>query len=520
MPDKIVTHIVAAEGGLNTQFSNLTLGRPDYNGFASTLINFEPGKGYRRISGFSQYNSAATDFGAGTKPVVGVAVFNDTIFAAKKLSDTTYRIYYSAPSAGAWSDMSASDVAIVDGAKVRHAIYNWASPKIVFVDGSNHAVRWDGSAKTTLNGASAPSNPKFVTTFKNRLVLAGMSATPYSVILSAPNNETVYDGSGAIEINVGDTITQIRGFRDSLFIFCENSIKKLIGSSSTDFEIVPVTFNMGCIAPDSVMEIGGDLCFWSTDGFRPIQATERIGDVNLGTMTISIRPTINDILATYNPEEIVTLTIKNKSQFRIFFSSNTVNTAHIRGIIGVLNSGAVQTNPHWEFSETKGLNPACGTSDYINGTEYVIHGGWDGNVYRQESGNTFNGTPIPGVYKTPYMDLKDPCLRKTIIKLHTYLELEGDATVYIQLYYDFNDPDIIQPVNYSTVIDFSNAVYDDPDHTYDNPSTVYGGNGSPRIETNVQGSGKVVAVQIVTIDNQASFSVQGFALEHTEEGRA
>lgn len=519
MAEKILTHITASEGGLQTQFSALTLGRPEYNGFASTLINFEPGKGYRRISGFSQFNSAGTGFGAGSNPVVGVAIYNDRVFAAKKLSSTTYRIYHSATT-GNWSDMSGSDVTITDGFKVRHCLFNWGGEKVAFVDGTNPAVTWNGSAVVVLNGAGSPTNPKYVATFKNRLILAGYTSKPYAVSISAPNDETTWSGSGAIEINVGDTITQIRGFRDSLYFFCENSIKKLIGSTSADFEVVPVTFNLGCLAPDSLIEIGGDLYFWSTDGFRPIQATDRIGDVNLGTITIPIRPTIRDILEDFNPVGLVALTIKNKSQFRLFFSDSATSDTYVRGIIGVLNSGAVQAQPHWEFGELKGMNPACGISDYIAGVEYVLHGTWNGVVMRQESGNTFNGTAIQAVYRTPYMDLKDPCIRKTILKLHTYLELEGDATLYIQVYYDFNDPDIIQPTNYSKTYDYGVAIYDDPDSLYGGSDTVYGGNASPRVITDIQGSGKVVSIQIVSIDNQPSFAVQGFVLEHTEEGRA
>lgn len=520
MAEKILTHVVSSEGGLQTQFSALALGSPQLNGLASTLINFEPSKGYRRISGFSEYNSAATGFGAGTNPVVGVAVYDEKIYAAKKLSTTTYRIYSSAPGAGTWSDISAGDVTITDGYKVRHCLFNWGGEKVAFVDGTNYAITWDGSTKTTINASGAPANPKYVASFKNRLVLAGYSAKPYALALSAPNDETKWASDGAIEINAGDTITQIKGFRDSLYIFCKNSIKKMIGSTSADFEIVPVTFSLGCVCPDSVIEIGGDLYFWSTDGFRPIQATDRIGDVNIGTVTIPIRPTIRDILEDFDPIGMVALTVKNKSQFRLFFSGEDTTEANTRGILGSLNSGVVQPNPHWEFSELKGINPACGTSDYINGVEYVIHGSWDGKVMRQESGNTFNGTPIQAVYKTPYMDMKDPCIRKTFMKLHTYLELEGDVQLYMQVYYDFNDPSIIQPTNYSKALDYSNAVYNDPDSIYDDPNTVFGSNASPRIITDIQGSGKVIAIQLVSVDDQPSFAVQGFILEHTEEGRA
>ena len=47
------------------------------------------------------------------------------------------------------------------------------------------------------------------------------------------------------------------------------------------FVIDQVTTNVGCIARDSVLEIGGDLMFLAPDGFRPVSGTSRIGDVEL-----------------------------------------------------------------------------------------------------------------------------------------------------------------------------------------------------------------------------------------------
>ena len=61
---------------------------------------------------------------------------------------------------------------------------------------------------------------------------AGMSSNPQEVVFSVPFDEDNFaTGSGAGSIKVDDTIVGLKVFRQDLFIFCENRIFKLSGSS-------------------------------------------------------------------------------------------------------------------------------------------------------------------------------------------------------------------------------------------------------------------------------------------------
>ena len=75
----------------------------------------------------------------------------------------------------------------------------------------------------------------------------------------------------------------------------------------------------------------------------------------------------------------------------------------------------------WEFGELLGIRASCCTSDYVNGEEFVLHGDYDGNVYRQESGTTFNNQPILAVYSTPFLDFGDPGVSKVLKKVNTFI---------------------------------------------------------------------------------------------------
>ena len=62
------------------------------------------------------------------------------------------------------------------------------------------------------------------------------------LVFSVPFDEDNFaTGSGARSIKVDDTIVGLKTFRSDLFIFCENRIFKLTGSTVSDFAISAVT---------------------------------------------------------------------------------------------------------------------------------------------------------------------------------------------------------------------------------------------------------------------------------------
>lgn len=509
------THLVSCEGGLNSQFSALALGRPEYNGYADILVNFEPGDGYRRVNGFTEFGDLSGFVGSGS--IAGVAIFDEAIYCAKRENTpTNYRLYKRTTSGIAWTQLANGTGTIATDGLVRHVKFNWSGEKIAFVDGSGPAKVLNTSGGiTTLTGGLFPSDPKYVTSFKGRLAFAGHTTKPYELILTQANDETIT--SGGIAINVGDTITQIRTYREELIIFCETSIKKVTGSTTSDFAVVPITSDLGCRSPDSVFELGGDLYFWTSDGVRPLRGTERNNDVEISSITIPIRPTVKAALAKFDDRSMIAGVIRGKSQFRMFFSNSALAETKAEGILGVMTVGTVRPDPHFEFAILRGINPSCMTSGYIGGTEYVLHGGWDGHVYRQEQGNTFGANNIIAVYKTPFMDITDPFVRKVLHNLIGYIRLEGDAVIHLGIHFDYHDTNVVQPPNKKVTFDYSPAIYGESTTTYG--VAVWDSPQSPIYRDTLQGSCKHVAFQIVSVANQAPFSIHGFAIDHMKEGR-
>ena len=77
------------------------------------------------------------------------------------------------------------------------------------------------------------------------------------------------------------------------------------------------------------------------------------------------------------------------------------------------------------------LNQHATDSDFISGVETQVFGGFDGFIYKMETGNTFaagsaNNT-ILAVFRTPDMVMGDPGLRKYMQRVNLNYQGEGST---------------------------------------------------------------------------------------------
>ena len=505
MADNLQIFKVYCEGGLDTNRDVLSQGeqRP---GSAVRLINYEPSLtgGYRRITGFTN----AYPNLPGTGPTLGVIVVNgidDGIFACRKPSAGNDYLHAWNTSTDSWDAITTSgSPTMTNVTKIRSVKYNWVGPRFLLVDGVNPAAYYDGTSYTQITDANAPTDPKYASEFQSHMFLAGGSSNPSLVYFSAPLDESDFSiANGAGTINVGFEVVQLKKFRDQLFVFGTNNIKKIIGSSIADFTVEEVTEDLGCIASDSVIEIGGDLLFLGPDGLRPVSGTDRIGDVELETVSKAIQSIITDVATDQDLDGLSSVVIRQKSQFRIFFSASEST-----GVIGALkqNSGGIG----FEFGQLLGITATCADSGYIGQEEYVLHGDSSGNVHRQESGNDFNGLEVFSLFQTPYFHMGDPELRKNFLKVSTYLRSEGDSELAMSAVYDYEDQFVSNPRDFTVTTEGAAAFYNEA--VFDGSGVIYDGNPSPVVKTNISGSGTSISLRYVTNDTNPSHSIQGLVL--------
>jgi|5B_taG_2_1085324.scaffolds.fasta_scaffold09458_2 hypothetical protein len=350
----------------------------------------------------------------------------------------------------------------------------------------------------------AVAGAKHVAAFKNHMFYAGMSANKQEVVFSSPFQEGSLKVSiGAGSFKVDDEITGIKVFRDNLFIFCETRIFKLSGSSEANFAVSDVTRDIGCINGDTIQEFAGDLIFLGPDGLRTVAGTARIGDVELGTISSNVQSIFNDNIA--NATEFESAVITDKTQYRIFFTKSSVGENQTKGIICVLKG------TKFEFSEIVGIRPACTDSFVSEGNVIVLHGAYQtGYIYRQESGNTFDGTSILGRYRSPDLTFNDPGIRKHMQRVIVNYNPEAavDADLFVR--YDYEDKDSPRPSAYP--LDSTDVVAIYGTSVYGTPT--YGGTSQPLVRQSVEGSGFAVALRVNDGGITAPYSLKGFQLEY------
>ena len=577
MPDSTQTQPVAfnCEGGLVLNRSSFLM-QP---GEALVLENFEPDVegGYRRINGHRRYiNQIVPVTSADSERVIGVATFSTKVIACrgeKIFSSTSSEIARSiaintsmsgsgtikvdsvagfatsgafqinselftytgvdavsspneftgvtraregtSAAAHALNDVISANWTEIDtgrtnASKYRFERFNFdGNEKIIFVDEVNAPVVFNLALSATDVSTSSVAATKFLASYKDHMFYAGKSTTPQEVIFSAPFNEDDFtSGNGAGSIKVDDTITGLKVFRDSLFIFCENRIFKLTGSSTSDFRVVPVTRNIGCLNGDTIQEFGGDLVFLGPDGLRTVAGTQNIGDTELGTISRNVQSIFDaNIKDSALFESVV---VQDKTQYRIFFTKENQAVNTTRGIICVMKQDG------FEFSEIRGIKPSCTDTLVQAGNVIVLHGDFSGFIHRQEKGNTFDGTPMLGKYRSTDLSFGDTGIRKHMQRVIINYKPESAIDADLLVRYDNENADSTRPAPYpldSTVVaaQFGSAVFSVIGGAI---RFVFGGASQPLVRQPVEGSGFSVILRINDGGESAPYSLKGFQLEY------
>ena len=415
-----------------------------------------------------------------------------------------------------------SNLSSVNVDKLRHNMNSFTGTEAVIIcDGANSPSKLSGSTFSVhpTGGDYNPTGASFTTDFKNHQFYAGFPTTglgPNILLFSEPNDDDAFTNSGGSgNINVGFNITGLAKFRDALYIFGKTKIKKLTGSVKADYILSEVTDNIGCIATDSIIELGGDVLFLASDGIRPIQGTARIGDVELETVSKPVQQLLQDLPNTHNLGNMTSVVIRNKSQFRYFFPSTSTAAADTAGIIGGLRFADRRVG--WEFGELLGIRAFVATSGLINDVEVVLHGDLNGEIYQQESGSTFDTADVTAVYASPFLYFDSTEKRKIYQHITLFTRPEGESTINLGIAYDWDDPNTPNPNTYSLTTAGSLARYTTTNSTYD-ATFKFDGSTSPVLETNVQGSGRAISLVITSTGTQAPYSVSGFSITYQDAG--
>jgi hypothetical protein len=278
-----------------------------------------------------------------------------------------------------------------------------------------------------------------------------------------------------------------------------------------------VTDDLGCIAPDSVLEIGSNLIFLSHDGLRPVAGTDKLNDVDLGLLTQNVQPLMDDIIGNVDLQAITGVVIKKKTQFRYFWGSDAVLASESRGMLGAVRTNK-RTGRSWEFGELYGIRTSYVWSGLSEGRELILHGDFDGRLFRQESGSSFDGRDILSIYSTPFLDIGATDVRKLLREINVFMDAEGTATMFLGLNFDWDLGETVTPSNYLGSVASGNTFWDSG-ALWDASTSIYGASQRTIIQTKLQGSCFSVKFSFVNESDDQPFIIQGFIPEYSEKGR-
>lgn len=504
MPTKWETFPIKLQGGLITNLGRIEQGI-NAPGSATILQNFEPDVrgGYTRIVGYQKYSTTVVP---GSGQIFGVIALSET--EALVARGTAYQ--YSTGTT--WTaKLTLTNPAI---SRIRSDSYNFTGTRqTVVVDGVNPPAYFDHGAKTLVYAIGAPTDvvgASRAKVFKNHLFFAkGRILSFSSPFLSDDFNPA----NGAGTINIGDDITGLVVFRDQLIIFCLNSIRKITGSSVSDFILSPVAMNTGCLCGDTVQEIGGDLMYLGPDGIRYLSATERNNDFGLVRASEKIQ---KKVLAVTNSNCIYSsVTISEKNQYRLFYYIDTVPVDASRGFLATKYSDQSADDIAW--AELVGFKvygiSKCQTRD----GEIILFVSETGYVYTMEIGSSLDGANIEAIFETPYMPISDPKIRKTIYKHTLFVQPTGLMEISAALKYDYEQPDSSPPSPFTVRSESSLSVYGAASSIYG--VTRYSYPAEEQYYDNVLGGGFTVAIRYRSNDTRPPYNLNFTILEYRTNER-
>jgi len=393
---------------------------------------------------------------------------------------------------------------------------------LYITDGNNKIAEFQITVSSGVNtyyfeelASPAPANPKICEIFSERLVVAGQSSSTSTVVYSARLKPYDFEGSSAGEIDVGDIIIGIKVFRNSLIIFCKNSIFELTSLDSTPI-IKSITKNIGCVNGNSIQEIGGDLIFLAPDGLRTVAGTARIDDVEIGSISRKILPLINNLLTNIQQYTLSSMVIRERSQYRLFYHKSGQGQSGQLGIIGTFkfDSNGV---PAFEWSEAKGMDLKFCSSELNPQNEEVKFGANEtGYIYEIDKGNNFDGANINAKFQTPDMDYGDNGLRKSLYTVKANIKPEGtQPDLKMRIRYDFESTDVPQPGSVAVGTLAATSLYG----TAVFGTATYGAVTLPSKRMLVTGSGFSNNFRFFSNDTNAAYAVNGLFVSFIAGGR-
>lgn len=350
-----------------------------------------------------------------------------------------------------------------------------AKNKVYMCNGVDNIHSFNGSS-TTLNscltdlGSSIPKSKQLIW-WKNYMfslvdVDLGGTVYPQRVYFSNLNDpDTWTTANDYFDVNKSDgqPITGGGILEKFLVLFKEKSSFVMTGSVPSEWRIDGTNNNLqsvengiGAVNWQSILQVGNDLWFMSTQGIRTVRRNENGTTPLTGLVSGDIQTTLDGINETQIAKTAAVL-FDNRVYFAIPTGTSTYND-----LVVVADTTIVKEkpfNPHPWVVYT-GWNVSCWWI-HASSTAPELYSGHsnDGKVLKCETGSSDNSAAIDFDYISPMVNLRSPDTKKTARFMYVSGESGGDYDVNVYSSTNGNNYDLLGQLNLSSGVVWNSGVW-------------------------------------------------------------
>ena len=301
-----------------------------------------------------------------------------------------------------------------------------------------------------LDSNDASITSAVISIYKGRVWVAD-GATLYYSALGRYNDFATENDAGYINNFYTDTneITALKTYKDYFAIYKENSVFLLSGSSPEDFSITPFA-DKGTTSKSGVATVNNKQYFINQGVFSMEQAG-LLSQIQLGEeISLKIKSEFEKFdRARFDEIIVLHYELKNQVWYFIPYKNNLyLNTIWIYDYI----------NQAW----FKRVLPQQTTMACLFG-DSIITSDSSGKIYKEDFGNSFNGSPIEFMWKSPFLSSGDSSVRKNIEEFYFILDESFDNKFNFSVYKNYDseykdDEDVIYSGNLDNLIWHGDAI--------------------------------------------------------------
>ena len=298
-------------------------------------------------------------------------------------------------------------------------------------NGEGYAFGFNGTCAWAIHTGTTVDKPVNVFAHKKHLFLAFEGGSVQHSSIGTPN---IFDSTtGASEIAVGQECVGFASMAGILVIFGRNNINFLYGSSSSDWNLSAYSLDSGAVE-GSIQSM--DVPYFLDDrGVKRLSASMDYGDFDMNTISQKINP----VLETLRGKLSCSVRVRNKDQYRLFFSDGTVlffafDNRKLKGITQC-NYGYFDSD---DILHDKKFTTAISVEN-TDGEELLFTGDDDGYVYQLDKGPSFDGEEVTARLRPIFYHFKSPESMKRYLKIVLEIETTNQANLSFEPEFTYGD---------------------------------------------------------------------------------